>query len=490
MLAALRTLAPLAALTTLAVACANGGEQRAATSPRVGAAASSVPALAPPPVASGEPGSPDPAPAPVLHHGIAWYRDAKDAAFARARAENKPVVVDLWAAWCHTCLSMQEYVLTAEKLPGAAEQFVFLAIDTERAENAEFLRQLSISAWPTFYVLSPNGSVRGRWIGAASPGQFARFLADGRRLVELAASAPAADDPLAELASGDELAGHGDFAAATARYARVLERTPRDWPRRADALVARLMALKKAKLAEACVDAGLAEGPSTASPVSAADFAGTLLACADQLPKDDLRVRRARRAAQASLTPLCHAGHADFTPDDRGDACGTLMEAETALGSAQGARKAALARLAVLDAAAAGTPDEIAAMYDFARSDTLVKLGRGREALASLQARERALPQNYNPPHQLARVYRALREWDAGLLAIDRALALAYGPRKAGIYTVKVDLLLGKRDREGALRTLREQLELYRSLPEGQKRPDAEQNVLSQIGRVEALKDP
>jgi thioredoxin-like negative regulator of GroEL len=490
MLAVRRTVALLAALTTLCVGCAKGSEQHAATPPRASAKASSLPASAPRPAARGESGSAVPARAPVVHHGIAWYRDDKDAAFARARAENKPVVVDLWAAWCHTCLSMQEYVLTAEKLPAAAEQFVFLAIDTERAENSEFLSQLSISAWPTFYVLSPNGSVRGRWIGAASPGQFARFLADGRRLVELAASSAGTDDPLAELASGDELAGRGDFAAATAKYARVLERTPRDWPRRADALVARLMALKKAKLAEACVDAGLAEAPSTASPVSAADFAATLLACADQLPKGDPRVRRARRAAQASLTPLCHSGHADFTPDDRGDACGTLMEAETALGSAQAAKKAGLTRLDVLEAAASGMPDEIAAMYDFARSDTLVKLGRGREALASLQARERALPRNYNPPHQLARVYRALREWDAGLLAVDRAIVLAYGPRKAGIYGVKVDLLLGKRDREGALGTLREQLELYRSLPEGQKRPDAEQNVLSQIARVEALKDP
>jgi hypothetical protein len=246
------------------------------------------------------------------------------------------------------------------------------------------------------------------------------------------------------------------------------------------------MALKKTKQAEACVAAGLAERPSASHPVSAADFAATLLACADQLPKGDARVARARRAAVATLEPLCRSGHAELTPDDRGDACGTLMEAETALGTPDAARKTALTRLAVLEAAAAGVPDEIALMYDFARSDTLVKLGRGREAIEILKARERALPKNYNPPHHLARVYRALRDWDAGLLAVERALALAYGPRKAGIYGVKVDLLLGKGDRPGALRTLAEQLELYRSLPDGQKRADAEQKVLSEITRLEA----
>ena len=71
---------------------------------------------------------------------IRWIKDDPDAAFARARRENKLVVVDLWAEWCHTCLSMQAFVLTDAKLPGAGARFVFLSVDTELAKNAEFLR--------------------------------------------------------------------------------------------------------------------------------------------------------------------------------------------------------------------------------------------------------------------------------------------------------------------------------------------------------------
>src|SRR5688572_2280445 len=152
---------------------------------------------------------------PVVHHGLAWFRDAPAAAFERARTERLPVVVDLWAPWCHTCLSMQHYVLTAEKLPDAAKHFVFLSIDTERAENADFLKTLTLSAWPTFYVLSPEGRVRGRFVGAASPGQFARFLADARRSEALAArTKEGASDPLSALVAADELAARGEFAAA------------------------------------------------------------------------------------------------------------------------------------------------------------------------------------------------------------------------------------------------------------------------------------
>jgi tetratricopeptide (TPR) repeat protein len=224
------------------------------------------------------------------------------------------------------------------------------------------------------------------------------------------------------------------------------------------------------------------ERPSGEHPVSLADFSSTVLGCADALPSQDPRVRKARRAVAEVLLPLCERGHPEFTPDDRGDACGTLIEAREALGDRPGTLKAARTRLGVLESAAAGMPDEVALIYDFARSETLLLLGRGTEAISLLEARERALPQNFNPPHYLARVYRALRRWDAGLAAIDRALALAYGPRRAGLFSVKVDLLRGAGRTEEAQRTLEEQLAVYRALPEGQKRPSAEQKVEAEIG--------
>ncbi|HSU39647.1 MAG TPA: thioredoxin family protein, partial [Polyangiaceae bacterium] len=132
-------------------------------------------------------------PTPVAGSGeLEWYRDDPDGALARARREHKLVVVDLWAAWCHTCLSMRQFVLTGSNLPGANARYVFLAIDTELEQNAEFLRRFPTSGWPTFYVLSPDGpSVCGRWLGAASPGQFARFLADAERARPIALRASA-----------------------------------------------------------------------------------------------------------------------------------------------------------------------------------------------------------------------------------------------------------------------------------------------------------
>jgi tetratricopeptide (TPR) repeat protein len=110
-----------------------------------------------------------------------------------------------------------------------------------------------------------------------------------------------------------------------------------------------------------------------------------------------------------------------------------------------------------------------------------MQLGRSEQALALLTARERALPDDYNPPHYLARVYRDLKRFDEGLAAVERALEKLEGPRRAGILGVKVDLLSGLDRRDEARLALEAQLAAYRALPEGQKQPSREASVAARL---------
>ncbi len=250
--------------------------------------------------------------------------------------------------------------------------------------------------------------------------------------------------------------------------------------------VALASALLKANDAGACVDLALsAPSADVRAPISVSDFAAATLDCAERLPSNDARRRSARERAASELALLCEQGGAELTPDDRGDACGNLMAARDALGDAAGARRAAETRLAVLQDAARGMPDDVALIYDPARSETLVALGRGEEALELLRAREAALPDNYNPPYYAARVALRLKRWELGLEAAERALALAYGPRRANVYGLKADLLLGAGRKREAIEAVKSQVLTLSSLPEGQKRPEAERAARERLSTLD-----
>lgn len=418
-----------------------------------------------------------------VKHGLTWYEDDPTAAIAEATRTKRPLVVDLWAPWCHTCLAMQNYILTAANLPGVADRFVFLAVDTEKAENAPFLTKVPVEVWPTFYVLGGGDlAVHGRWLGAGSPAQFRRFLDDGARAHDAAQKgALAPDDPLALTLAGDALAASKDMKAAAEKYRAALAAAPADWARRPDVLVALASALARAGDHAGCVALGLSHMNDTGNEVSAGDFAVTALGCADELPAGDPQVKPLRAAAEARLAALCDDPAAALSPDDRADVCTTLQEARSALGDAAGAKRATARRIEVMEAAMRGLPDDVAVLFDWNLADAYLTIGRTADAITLIEKRQKALPDSYLPPHYLARAHLAAKTWNAGLVAVDRALELAYGPRKLGIMTVKVDLLVGAGKKAEAKAVLEAQVAGYAALPEGQKQPGRERAAAKRL---------
>src|SRR6202040_2071716 len=85
-----------------------------------------------------------------------FIEDDYPRALAQARAEGKPLFVDAWAPWCHTCLSMRAYVFPDEAMRPLARDFVWLAVDTEKPESAAFLARFAMQVWPTLWVIDPK----------------------------------------------------------------------------------------------------------------------------------------------------------------------------------------------------------------------------------------------------------------------------------------------------------------------------------------------
>ena len=114
-----------------------------------------------------------------------------DAGMAKAKAEGKALLVDAWAPWCHTCLSMQHYVLNDPALAPLGDRVVLVELDTDKEENAGFLEKYSVNVWPTFFVIDPaTGKATGLWPGSASVNEFRGFVQDGLAAIDAKGANP------------------------------------------------------------------------------------------------------------------------------------------------------------------------------------------------------------------------------------------------------------------------------------------------------------
>jgi thiol-disulfide isomerase/thioredoxin len=426
----------------------------------------------------------------VARGPLTWREDDFAGAQACAKARGVPLVVDMWAPWCHTCLSMAQYVLTDPALAPFADRFVFVGIDTDREANAAVVASLPINNWPTYFVLSPDdGAVEARFVGAATVAQFRDFLGQGEAgFLDAKAGGLAADDPRRLVRDGDRAVEAKDLVAADAAYTAALARAPADWPRRPDVLVALIGAKYKRNDLVGCVDLGLAAMDQTGTAASVADFLVWATACADERAKDDpAKAQTLRERAAARLTALVDDPAAPLSVDDRSDAMANLRELLDTLGQKDQAHAIAVRQRALLDEAAAKAPSPMAAMtYNWPRAEVYAYLGTPLELVPALTQSAKDLPGEYDPLYRLGWVLYKAGKLDEAAASATRAAALAYGPRKARIVSLSADIAHAKHDQDGERLARAEVVKIYAALPAGQVTPEAIAQAKAALAAVDA----
>ena len=413
---------------------------------------------------------------------IAWFHDDYAKALACARDRKVPLVIDMWAPWCHTCLSMQSYVLTDKAFAPYDGKFVFLALDTDRDANAATVAKFPPAAWPTFFVVaSGDESIQGRFVGSASVEQFTRFL-------DPHVGATQGDLPplYATIRDGDRAAARKDWAAAEAAYKKALE-SP-NTVERPDLLVNLMQVLSRQEKWAECAALASAQMFSTGKAASASDFTSYALRCADGVAKTDAaKATEVRTSVVKRLTELTADASAPLSVDDRSDALMYLREAHEALGEKDQARAAATRQRALLDEAAAQAPDAwVASTYNWPRSEVYTYLGAGLELVPALEKSAADLPEEYDPPHRLAWVY-----WKAGKLEEARewavkAAALVYGPRKTRTLAMLADIEKARGDATAERKARTEIVATWEKLPAEAQDPDALAKARTALAALDA----
>jgi len=97
------------------------------------------------------------------HQPVQWHAWG-DAAFARAQAENKPILLDIGAVWCHWCHVMdRESYEDSELARIVNDHYVAVKVDRDERPDVDARYQAAVSAisgqggWPLTAFLTPDG---------------------------------------------------------------------------------------------------------------------------------------------------------------------------------------------------------------------------------------------------------------------------------------------------------------------------------------------
>jgi tetratricopeptide (TPR) repeat protein len=417
---------------------------------------------------------------------IAWFEDDYPAALACARARKVPLVLDMWAPWCHTCLSMQTTVFMDPAFAADEPKFVFAAIDTDREVNAEVVGKFAPSAWPTFYVIGNDEAVLARFIGAASVGQFRDFMTSGAKA---AAGGGAVAD--ARLLGGQRALAKKDLATADEELEAALRAMPEQWPRRDELLNALVMVKSKLgnvagclEIAEKYMDAAGNNALATNFVSSAAGCATTALAGPPELHE---RAKAVRERAIARWKTILDDKTAPLSADDRAEALGYLRDALDASGKPDDAKQVAEQLRLLVDEAYARATTPLAKMtFLWPRTEVYAWLKRPLDVVADFEMLASQLPTEYDPPARIGWLYLKAGKLEDAAKWTEKALGLVYGPRKGRLLAQRAEIAKAAGDK-ATERSYREQaVKLWESLPEGQQSASALEAAKKALVAVDA----
>jgi thiol-disulfide isomerase/thioredoxin len=422
--------------------------------------------------------------------GIVWVENDYAKALALAKAESKPLVIDMWADWCHTCLAMKKSVLSDRGLAAVSGDFIWLAVDTENPASAEAMSKFPPKVWPTFFVVSPDDeSVQATQLGSCSVSDFRNFLSRGAggHLAGLEAGGRLPEgSALAHLRNGDRQWLSADYAGAAKSYASALAAADPEWSHRAPTLKNQIAAMAKLDDKAACARLGAEKLDEIASHRSSAstDFVYYTGSCAEGLGEDEASKLRLRLLV--TLDAILADETAALSYDDRSDALGNSRAIAEALKDSARALEYAKKQQALLAKAVKESQSASEEMtYVWHQVEVHNFLGEGEAILPWVASLEARLPQEYDPPYRKAWLLAKMNRNEEAHAALQVALPLVQGARRGRLLGLDADVYKAEKNTAKERETREAVLSHYEALPEGlrsQSKIEAAKKALAEMG--------
>ena len=115
----------------------------------------------------------------VTEDGIAWELGDVDAAFARAKAANKPVFLYWGAVWCPPCNQVKATIFNRQDFIERSRFFVPVYLDGDSKSAQKLGARFKVGGYPTMILFTPDGTEITRLPGEVDADQYMRVLAMG-----------------------------------------------------------------------------------------------------------------------------------------------------------------------------------------------------------------------------------------------------------------------------------------------------------------------
>lgn len=105
--------------------------------------------------------------------GIKFFNGSWAELQEKAKAENKPFFVDIYAVWCGPCKWMSKNTFTNAQVGDYANKnYLAYKLDGEKGEGPKVAREYKLEAYPTILFFSAEGKLVGKQVGAQDSEAF------------------------------------------------------------------------------------------------------------------------------------------------------------------------------------------------------------------------------------------------------------------------------------------------------------------------------
>jgi thiol:disulfide interchange protein len=112
--------------------------------------------------------------APAVKLSAIRWEPSFEAAQKKARASNKPIMVDFYTDWCGWCKELDANTYSAGEVIDESQHFVSVKVNAEK--RTDLAQRYKVDGFPTILWVDSGGAELDRLSGYTESREFARFM--------------------------------------------------------------------------------------------------------------------------------------------------------------------------------------------------------------------------------------------------------------------------------------------------------------------------